>query len=65
MVKGIEDHLDDRVRTEEVLHRVEKDTNILKTITRKNGNWIGHSLCRNFLLKHAIDGKMMGKTEVT
>jgi hypothetical protein len=53
------------VRTEELLHRVKKDMNILKMITRKNVNWIGHSLCRNFLLKHAIDGKMVGKTEVT
>jgi hypothetical protein len=53
------------VRTEEVLHGVKKDTNILNTITRKNGNWIGHILCRNSLLKHAIEGKMVGKIEVT
>ena len=53
------------MRTEEVLNRVKKDTNILKTITRKNGNFIGHILCRNFLLKHAIEGKMVGKIEVT
>jgi hypothetical protein len=53
------------VRTDEVLHRVKKDTNIPKTLTRKNGNWIGHSLRRNFLLKRAIEGKMVGKIEGT
>jgi hypothetical protein len=53
------------VRTEEVLHRVKKDRNTLKTITRKNGSCIGHTLCRNFLLKHAVEGKMVGEIEVT
>jgi hypothetical protein len=53
------------VRTEEILNRVKKDMNILKTITKKKGNCIGHILCRNFLLKHAVEGKMVGKIEVT
>jgi hypothetical protein len=53
------------VRTDEVLHTVKKDTNISRTLTRKNGNSIGHSLRCNFLLKRAIEGKMMGKIEGT
>ena len=29
------------------------------------GNWIGHILCRNCLLKHVIEGKTEGMLEVT
>jgi hypothetical protein len=46
----------DRVRNEEVLHRV-KERNILHTIKRGKANWIGHILRRNGLLKHVIEGK--------
>jgi hypothetical protein len=31
-----------RVRNEEVLHRVNKERNILHTIKRRKANWIGH-----------------------
>jgi hypothetical protein len=41
----------DRVRNEEVLHRVKEERNILHTIKRRKANWIGHSLRRNCLLK--------------
>lgn len=51
--------------TDEVLHTVTKDTNIPKTLTRKNSKWIGHSLHRNFLLKRAIEGTLLGKIEGT
>jgi len=38
----------------------------LKNITtRRKGNWIGHNLQRNCLLKHVIEGKVEGMTEVT
>jgi replicative superfamily II helicase len=46
----------DRVRNEEVLHRVKEDKSILQTI-RRQANWIGHILRRNCLLKHVIEGK--------
>jgi hypothetical protein len=55
----------DRVRTEEVLHRVEEERNVLHTVERRKANWIGHILCRNCLLKHVIEGKIGGRIEVT
>jgi hypothetical protein len=51
----------DRVRNEEVLHRVKEDRNILRTIKRRKANWIGHILRRNCLLKHMIEGKLEGR----
>jgi hypothetical protein len=54
----------DRVRNEEVLHRVKEDRNILHTVKRRKANWIGHILRRNCLLKHVIEGKIEGKMEV-
>jgi hypothetical protein len=32
----------DRVRNEEVLHRVKEERNILHTVKRRKANWIGH-----------------------
>jgi hypothetical protein len=55
----------DRVRNEEVLHRVKEERNILHTIKRRKANWIGHMLHRNCLLKHVIEGKVEGRTEMT
>jgi hypothetical protein len=54
----------DRVRNEEVLQRVGLETNIIYTIKRRKANWIGHILCRNCLLKHVVEGKTGGRTEV-
>jgi hypothetical protein len=54
----------DRVRNE-VLHRVKEERNILHTIKRRKANWIGHILRRNCLLKHAIEGKLEGRIEMT
>jgi hypothetical protein len=34
----------DRVRNEEVLHRVKKERNIVYTIKRRKANWIGHRI---------------------
>jgi hypothetical protein len=48
----------DRVRNEEVLHRVKVERNIVHTIKRRKANWIDHILRRNCLLKHAIEGKL-------
>jgi hypothetical protein len=47
----------DRVRNEEILHRVKEERNILHKIKRRKANWIGHILRRNCLLKHVIEGK--------
>jgi hypothetical protein len=55
----------DRVRNEEVLHRVKVERNILHTIKRRKANWIGHNLRRNCLLKHMIEGKLEGRIEMT
>jgi hypothetical protein len=54
----------DRVRNEEVLHRVKEERNIVHTIKRRKANWIGHILRRNCLLKHVIEGKLEGRIEV-
>jgi hypothetical protein len=55
--------LTDRVRNEEVLHRVKEERNIIHTTQRRTANWIGHILRRNCLLKHAIEGKLEGSIE--
>jgi len=47
----------DHVRNEEVLHSVNEERNILRTINRRKANWIGHIMRRNCLLKHVIEGK--------
>jgi hypothetical protein len=40
------------------------DLNILHQIRKRKGNWIGHILLRNCLLKQVIDGKIKGEIEV-
>jgi hypothetical protein len=62
--KDGEDQLD-RLCEKEVLQRVEEERNKLQTMTRKKAKWIGHILCRNCLLKHVIEGEIMGRLEVT
>jgi hypothetical protein len=54
----------DRVRNEEVLHRVKEKRNILHKIKRRKANWISHILHRNCLLKHVIEGKLEGILEM-
>jgi hypothetical protein len=48
----------DRVRNEEVLHRVKEERNIVHTIKRRKANWNGHILRRNCLLKQFNEGKL-------
>jgi hypothetical protein len=55
----------DRVRNEEVLHRIKEERNILHTIKGRKANWIGHILRRNCLLKYVIEGKLEGRMEMT
>ena len=63
--KDGEDQLDDHVRNEEVLIRVNEQRNILHEIRKLKANWIGHVLCRNCLLQQVIEGKIKGQIEVT
>jgi hypothetical protein len=49
--------LADRVRNEEVLHRVEEERNRLYKVNRRKANWIGRILHRNCLIKHVIEGE--------
>jgi hypothetical protein len=51
------------VKNAEVLQRVKEETNVLNK--RRKANWIGHILRRNCPLKHAIEGKIERKIEVT
>jgi hypothetical protein len=53
------------ILTEEALHRVQEERNILHTVKRRKANWIGHILRRNCLLKHVFEGKIEGRIEVT
>ena len=55
----------DRMRNEEILHRVKKERNNLHTISRRKATWNGHILRRNCLLKHVIEGKIGRKIKVT
>jgi hypothetical protein len=40
----------DRMRNEEVLHRVMEERNTLRTMQRRKADWVGYSLRRNCLL---------------
>jgi hypothetical protein len=54
----------DRVRNEEVLHRIKEERNILLTIKSRKATWIGHMLRKNCLLQHMIEGKVVWGVEV-
>jgi hypothetical protein len=54
-----------RVRNEEVLQGVKGDRNIVHKIKRRNAKCIGQILGRNCFLRHVIEGKIKGRTEVT
>jgi len=55
----------DRVRNEEVLLRIKEQRNILREISKRKANWIGHILRRNCLLQRVIEGKIKGGIEGT
>jgi hypothetical protein len=48
----------DRVRNEEVLHRIKEERNILHKTRRIKVKWTGHIWRRYCLLKHVIEGKI-------
>jgi len=54
----------DRVRNEEVLHRVKEQRSILHEISERKANCIGPFLRRNCLLQRVIEGKIKGGIEV-
>jgi hypothetical protein len=56
--------LDRSCEKSEVLQRSKEERNILHTIQRRKGNWIGHILHNNCLLKHVFEGKTDGMIEV-
>jgi hypothetical protein len=39
--------------------------NILRKIKRRKANWISHTFRRNCFIKHGIEGKIVGRIEVT
>jgi len=53
----------DCVRSE-VLQGVKEERNIVHKIKRRNAKCIGQILRRNCLLRHVIEGKIKGRTEV-
>jgi hypothetical protein len=54
----------DHVRNGEVLLRVKEQRNILREISKRKANWIGHILCRNCVLRLVVKGKIKGGIEV-
>ena len=50
----------DRVGNE-VLRRVIVEKKTVGKIKRREANWIGHVLCRNWLLKHVTEGRIEEK----
>jgi hypothetical protein len=45
----------------EVVREVKEDSNILKTIKQRAGNWSGHIWRRNCLVRKFIEGKIYDK----
>ena len=43
------------MRNEKVLFRVKEQRNILREISKRKANWIGHILRRNCLLQRVIE----------
>jgi len=54
----------DRVRNEEVLHRVKERGDILHEISKRKANWIGHNSRISCLLRQVIEGKVKEGIEV-
>ena len=50
--------------TDLVLHMAKQDRNILHIIKRRKASCIGHIFHRNCLLKHVIEGEIVGRIKV-
>jgi len=46
------------MKNEEVLHGVNEEWNDVQRVKIRNGNWIGHILRKNCLLKRVIEGNI-------
>jgi hypothetical protein len=55
----------EHVRNEKVLLTVKEQRNILKEISKRKADWIGHILGRNCFLQRGIEGKIKGRIDVT
>ena len=53
------------MENEVVLQRVNEERNILQAMKQWKVNWIDHTLRRNCLLEHVIEGKVEGRIEAT
>ena len=51
----------DRVSNEEVLRRVSEKRSILKTLSRRRDNLVGHILRHDGLMKPIVEGQVKGK----
>src|SRR6267154_1448548 len=51
----------DKMKNEEVLERVEEKRCLIKTISKRKKNWLGHVLRGVGLLEDVMEGRMMGK----
>jgi hypothetical protein len=58
------DHLDRPCEKWGSITQSQGERNILHTVKRRKANWIGHILRRNCHLKHVIEGKIEGRTEM-
>jgi hypothetical protein len=47
-----------------LLHTITEETNILRTISGRNTNWIGLVWHRNCLIKYVIERKIQGRVKV-
>jgi hypothetical protein len=57
--------LTDHVRNKTALLTIKEQRNILHEINKRKGNWIGHILRRNCLLRQVIEGNIKRGIEVT
>jgi hypothetical protein len=51
----------DRVRNEEIVHKVKQERNILYTVKQRKANWICEILRRKYLPKHVSEGNIEEK----
>jgi hypothetical protein len=52
------------VRNEEEFRRVKEERFVLHTVRRRKSNWIGHTLRRNWFIKHVTEEKVEKMIEV-
>jgi hypothetical protein len=46
-------------------HRVKEAKNNLHTKKRREANWVGHILCRNWIIRHVTERNIEGRLAVT